>query len=104
MSRTEFFQLDFAHALAPLALAALPEEDPELDVAQVAYRNFRLSGTRDLAVTWRGRATDNLAAIRLLQKIEAEGRPATSREQAELIKFCTFSSSELSQNCLPPPR
>jgi N12 class adenine-specific DNA methylase len=61
-------------------------------------RNFRLDNVRNLAGGWKSRAQDNLAAIRLLQAIEAAGRPATADEQAELIKFCAFSSTELAQN------
>jgi hypothetical protein len=36
--------------------------------------DYRLVGDRKLAETWKGRASDNLAAIRLLASIEAEGR------------------------------
>ena len=68
------------------------------DAASPAARNFRLDGVRNLASGWKHRAEDNLAAIRLLHAIEAEGRAATSDEQAILIKFCAFSSTELAQN------
>ncbi|HQT86674.1 N-6 DNA methylase [Acidiphilium rubrum] len=59
--------------------------------------NFRLDGARNLASGWKARAQDNLAAIRLLQLIETQNRPATPEEQAQLIKFCAFSSTELAQ-------
>ena len=39
--------------------------------------NYRLSGDRALAPTWKGRAAANLTAIRLLRQIEAEDRAAT---------------------------
>jgi predicted O-methyltransferase YrrM len=58
-------------------------------------RNYRLVGDRALAPTWKGRAADNLAAIRLLQQIEQEERPATAEEQARLAKFTGFGASEL---------
>jgi hypothetical protein len=61
-------------------------------------RNFRLAGDRQLAAGWKHRGQDNIAAIRTLQAIEAEGRAATPAEQAILIKFCAFSSTELAQN------
>jgi hypothetical protein len=61
-------------------------------------KNFRLAGTRDLAAGWKHRAQDNLAAIRLMQRIEEEGRDATPEEQRLLIKFCAFSSTDLAQN------
>jgi hypothetical protein len=38
--------------------------------------NFYLEGDRALAASWRGRARDNLAAIRLAASIEAEWREA----------------------------
>ncbi|WP_284257613.1 helicase-related protein [Acidocella aquatica] len=61
-------------------------------------RNFRLSGTRNLSAGWKHRAQDNLAAIRLMQQIEEEGRGAMPEEQAQLVKFCAFSSTDLAQN------
>ena len=54
---------------------------PELPPAPVPV-TWRLAGDRALAPGWRGRAADNLAAIRLLQRIEQEDRPATAAEQA----------------------
>lgn len=60
--------------------------------------SFRLNGVRGLATGWKNRALDNVAAIRLAQAIEAEDRPATAEEQAALIKFCAFSSTDLAQN------
>jgi N12 class adenine-specific DNA methylase len=68
------------------------------DAQRQAARNFRLLDTRKLAAGWKHRAQDNLAAIRLLQQIEEEGRGATPDEQSALIKFCAFSSTDLAQN------
>jgi N12 class adenine-specific DNA methylase/adenine-specific DNA methylase len=76
-----------AHA----ALAASPATGPRA-------ANFRLTGDRGLAAGWKNRARDNLAAIRLVRAIEAAARPATPEEQATLIKFCAFSSTELAQS------
>ncbi len=61
----------------------------------VRGRNFFLAGDRGLAKGWKPRAQENLAAIRLAAEIEAEGRPATSEEQARLIRFTGFGASEL---------
>ena len=52
-------------------------------------------GDRALAPTWKGRAADNLAAIRLLREIEQDDRPATAEEQALLSRFTGFGASEL---------
>ena len=67
---------------------------PPVRAALVA-RNYRLTGDRALAPTWKGRAADNLAAIRLLREIEEADRPATAEEQARLARFTGFGASEL---------
>ena len=63
--------------------------------ASVHGSNFFLSGSRNLARGWKQRAKDNLDAIRLAGEIEAEDRPATTEEQARLIRFTGFGASEL---------
>lgn len=70
--------------------------DDAADVPTEAL-NFRLLGNRNLAKTWRERAADNLAAIKLAKQIEVEGRPATEDEQEQLIKFIGFGQTDLSQ-------
>ncbi len=57
--------------------------------------NFYLSGCRDLSRGWKQRAWDNLAAIRLAAEIEEADRPATTDEQAQLIRFTGFGASDL---------
>ena len=57
--------------------------------------NFHLVGDRTLAKSWKDRARDNIAAIRLAAAIEAEERPATPEEQAQLIRFTGFGASDL---------
>lgn len=57
--------------------------------------NFHLVGDRPLATDWKGRARDNIAAIRLAAAIEAAERPATLQEQEQLIRFTGFGASEL---------
>jgi adenine-specific DNA methylase len=78
---------------------------PALPVAAVARSasslqrergaNFLLTGDRALAKGWKGRARDNIAAIRLAAALEAEQRPATIEEQERLIRFTGFGASEL---------
>ena len=62
-------------------------------------RNWHLAGSRALAATWKGRAADNLAAIRLLHAIEAESRHATAEEQEQLSRFVAFGATELANTC-----
>jgi len=65
--------------------------------------NFVLDGERGLAVNWKDRARDNIDAIRLAAEIEAEDRPATAEEQARLIKFIGFGSSDLANGMFRRP-
>ena len=58
-------------------------------------QDYRLVGNRRLAESWKGRAEDNLAAIRLMTAIEAEGRHARSDEQERLAKFTAFGAVDL---------
>ncbi|ABE65211.1 N-6 DNA methylase (plasmid) [Nitrobacter hamburgensis X14] len=57
--------------------------------------NFHLAGDRALAKSWKDRARDNIAAVRLAAAIEAEERPASLEEQKQLIRFTGFGASEL---------
>ena len=98
--------------LAPVGLIRIPmKEAPatEPDVgAQDTDSNapptnsigtgFRLDGDRGLAQGWKNRALDNIAAIRLAAEIEGQGRAVTAEEQARLVRFCAFSSSDLAQS------
>lgn len=65
--------------------------------------NFYLSGDRPLAASWRQRALDNVAAIRLTSEIETAHRAATPCEQAELVKFIGFGASDLANTCFRRP-
>jgi adenine-specific DNA methylase len=65
--------------------------------------NFRLSGNRSLAKSWKDRARDNLAAIKLAALIEGEQQCATLGEQEQLIRFTGFGASELANACFRRP-
>ncbi|MFZ1427664.1 MAG: DEAD/DEAH box helicase family protein, partial [Geminicoccaceae bacterium] len=78
------------------ALESTSEPEPQLVT-------WRLAGERDLAKGWRARAADNLAAIRLLQKLEREDRPGTTAEQAILGRFTGFGAGELAGNLFRRP-
>ncbi|KAA3448179.1 lactate dehydrogenase [Mesorhizobium sp. SARCC-RB16n] len=65
--------------------------------------NFYLAGARCLARSWRDRARDNLAAIRLAAGIVDQQRAATADEQAALIKFTGFGASELANGVFRRP-
>ncbi len=73
----------------PVEVAPLPESE------RVPAHTFRLSGNRTLAQGWKARAADNVAAIRLMQAIEAEDRHATPAEQDQLVRFVGFGAGEL---------
>ncbi len=85
--------------------AELPDEAPSPPPAtpRVPAHTYCLAGDRRLAANWKGRATDTIAAIRLMQEIEAEGRHATPEEQERLALFTGFGASDLA-NSLPRRR
>ena len=66
-------------------------------------RNFILKDNRGLAASWKERARDNIAAIRLAAEIEEEERPATADEQARLIRFTGFGASDLANGVFLRP-
>ncbi|RFB76634.1 DEAD/DEAH box helicase family protein [Methylovirgula sp. 4M-Z18] len=65
--------------------------------------NFTLADNRGLARGWKERARDNIAAIRLAAEIEADERPATREEQADLIRFTGFGASDLANGVFRRP-
>ena len=83
---------------SPLPLVAEPETAAAPEPPVPAAVTWRLAGERALAPSWKARAAENLAAIRLLQQIEQAGRPATAEEQAILSRFTGFGASELANN------
>ena len=74
--------------VAPLDVADQPP-------VRIPAHTFRLDGERALAKGWKARASDNLAAIRILQQIESDNRHATPDEQDQLALFVGFGASEL---------
>ena len=80
-------------ASAPLAPA----------IPRVVARDFRLTTERGLAAGWKARAADNLAAIRLMQRIEGETRPATAEEQAILARFVGYGAGDLANTLFRRP-
>ena len=94
-------------SLTPPAAEQTAEEDtetePESTRAIQRGTNYCLTGERQLARGWRGRARDNIAAIELSKQIENEGRSATAEEQERLLRFIGFGATELAQNAFPLP-
>ncbi|MBX9827960.1 MAG: DEAD/DEAH box helicase family protein [Xanthobacteraceae bacterium] len=87
----------------PLAMPApaAPPASPARSMPKGA--NVRLRDGRGLAASWRDRARDNVAAIRLAAEIDAAGRPATPDEQAALIRFTGFGASALANSVFRRP-
>jgi hypothetical protein len=71
--------------------------------ALVRGENFHLNGDRGLTKSWRDRARENIAAIRLAVAVEAERRPPTAEEQVRLIRFTSFGASELANGVFRRP-
>nr|ABN47056.1 probable DNA methylase [Sinorhizobium meliloti SM11] len=82
---------------------------PALPVAPTPVRharlpaNFYLDGDRGLAGSWKGRARANVAAILAADGIVKLDRPATSNEQAQLIRFTGFGAGELANGMFRRP-
>jgi hypothetical protein len=77
-----------------------PDEPEALDAPiptkpSVPALDYRLAGDRRLAESWKGRAEDDLAAIRLMVAIEADGRHAHACEQERLARFTGFGATDL---------
>lgn len=66
------------------------------DIPLKSGRNYAFGDT-DLTYTgsWREKARQNVEAVELLKKLEAENRQATHDEQAVLAKFIGWGSSEI---------
>ncbi len=60
--------------------------------------DFSFAAGRMLASSWKGRAQDNVEAIRLLNLLDREQRGATPAEQEAIAKFIGFGASELANN------
>ncbi|PDS54376.1 lactate dehydrogenase [Rhizobium anhuiense] len=66
--------------------------------------NFYLDDAdRGLAVSWKDRARANVAAILIANNIEKQDRPATPKEQAQLVRFTGFGASELANGMFRRP-
>ncbi|AGS25199.1 DNA methyltransferase domain-containing protein (plasmid) [Rhizobium etli bv. mimosae str. Mim1] len=89
---------------APAPARALPPAIRRGQHQQGARANFCLDdGDRDLAATWKERARQNIAAILTAGEIEKQDRLATHEEQAKLIRFTGFGSSDLANGMFRQP-
>lgn len=79
-------------ASAPLVFLASEPADPATSSASL---DFSCLSGRSLATSWEERARDNVEAIRLLNRIEREQRPATFDEQERIARFTGFGASKL---------
>ncbi|MCM2450290.1 lactate dehydrogenase [Agrobacterium vitis] len=83
----------------PIAAVVRPSSRP----CRARGLNFHLADDRGLARSWKDRARDNIAAIRLAAGIEADERPATREEQETLIRFTGFGASDLANGVFRRP-
>lgn len=77
---------------APTALDFIGRASP------VPSFDFSFAAARTLAPSWKGRARDNVEAIKLLNLLDREQRQATPDEQAAIARFIGFGASELANN------
>ena len=95
--------LDFDQLFAPIVVASVPFSDCMVDAAAdepdsvplPQALDFSLAAGRRLSPSWKGRAQDNVEAIRLLNLLDREQRSASPDEQDAIAKFVGFGASEL---------
>ncbi|MBO9126394.1 MULTISPECIES: DEAD/DEAH box helicase family protein [unclassified Rhizobium] len=90
-----------------------PSPAPALPVATIEHPVPRRQGNRcnfylddadrGLAASWKDRARVNVAAILIASNIEKQDRPATPKEQAQLVRFTGFGASELANGMFRRP-
>ncbi len=86
-----------------------PAPPPAMPVASTPIRrtglraNFYLEGDRGLPSSWKDRARANVAAILVANNVSKQDRPATSKEQAQLIRFTGFGAGELANGMFRRP-
>jgi len=88
-------------ASAPPRAAAVPSRPPSRPRRLRA--NFYLDGDRGLPSSWKDRARANVAAILIANNISKQDRPATPKEQAQLIRFTGFGAGELANSMFRRP-
>ncbi len=81
--------------------AAIPSRPPSRPGGLRA--NFYLEGDRGLPSSWKDRARANVAAILVANNISKQDRPATPKEQAQLIRFTGFGAVELANGMFRRP-
>ncbi|TCN26960.1 hypothetical protein EV184_11634 [Sinorhizobium americanum] len=89
---------------APAPARALPAVIPRAPRNECERANFYLDdGDRGLAATWKERARMNVAAIITAGEIDKQDRPATRDEQARLVRYTGFGSSDLANGMFRRP-
>ncbi|MGO7028542.1 DEAD/DEAH box helicase family protein [Rhizobium johnstonii] len=81
--------------------AAVPSRPPSRP--RRLWANFYLDGSRGLPSSWKDRARANVAAILVANNISKQDRPATPKEQAQLIRFTGFGAGELANGMFRRP-
>lgn len=81
----------------PVPATATPKRRAELRA------NFYLKGDRGLPSSWKDRARASVAAILVAGEVAKKHRPATPKEQAQLIRFTGFGASELANGMFRRP-
>ncbi len=81
--------------------AAVPSRPPSRPGRLRA--NFYHEGDRSLPSSWKDRARANVAAILVANNISKQDRPATLKEQAQLIRFTGFGAGELANGMFRRP-
>jgi N12 class adenine-specific DNA methylase len=80
------------------------EPNPEPAAAPTSLIGYRLGETgRSLASSWKQRAADNMAAIRLAHELTRGHRQPTAEEMSVLARYVGFGATDLAQSLFPVP-
>ena len=90
---------------APAPASALPKAVPSRPPLRPRRlrANFYIEADRGLPSSWKDRARANVAAILVANNISKQDRPATLKEQAQLIRFTGFGAGELANGMFRGP-
>lgn len=87
----------------PAGPASAPPREASPSRPRRLRANFYLEGDRGLPSSWKDRARANVATILVANNISRQDRPATPKEQAQLIRFTGFGAGALANGMFRRP-
>jgi hypothetical protein len=86
----------------PSEISSSGSDGKGLDRVPSGPRNYRITDQDSLGKGGaKAKAKANIKAIQILKKLQASGRPANAEQQAALVKYTGWGSSELANGMFP---